>query len=149
MITAHQLTKIFGATRAVDGIDFIVRPGRVTGFLGPNGAGKSTTMRMILGLDRPDAGHGHRRRAPLPDHRRAAARGRRAARRARPSTRAAPPATICGGWPPATASRATASTRCSRWSGSSPWPASGPAASRSAWVSGSASPPRCSATRRS
>ncbi len=56
MITAHQLTKIFGATRAVDGIDFIVRPGRVTGFLGPNGAGKSTTMRMILGLDRPSSG---------------------------------------------------------------------------------------------
>ncbi len=32
------------------------RPGTVTGFLGPNGAGKSTTMRMIMGLDRPDAG---------------------------------------------------------------------------------------------
>ena len=31
-------------------------PGTVTGFLGPNGAGKSTTMRMMLGLDRPDAG---------------------------------------------------------------------------------------------
>ena len=33
-----------------------MRPGRVTGFLGPNGSGKSTTMRLILGLDRPDAG---------------------------------------------------------------------------------------------
>ncbi|MEU0156599.1 ABC transporter ATP-binding protein [Micromonospora fulviviridis] len=41
---------------AVDGLDFTVRPGAVTGFLGPNGAGKSTTMRMIVGLDAPTAG---------------------------------------------------------------------------------------------
>ncbi|MFI0366716.1 ATP-binding cassette domain-containing protein [Actinomadura sp. 1N219] len=40
----------------MDGLSFTVRPGVVTGFLGPNGAGKSTTMRMIVGLDRPDAG---------------------------------------------------------------------------------------------
>jgi ABC-2 type transport system ATP-binding protein len=56
MIAARGLTKTYGATTAVDGIDFTVEPGRVTGFLGPNGAGKSTTMRMILGLDRPTAG---------------------------------------------------------------------------------------------
>ncbi|HEX6515030.1 MAG TPA: ABC transporter ATP-binding protein [Nocardioidaceae bacterium] len=56
MITAHRLTKTYGDKTAVDGIDFTVHPGRVTGFLGPNGAGKSTTMRMILGLDRPTAG---------------------------------------------------------------------------------------------
>ncbi len=56
MITALGLTKKYGAKIAVDGIDLTVRPGRVTGFLGPNGAGKSTTMRMLLGLDRPDAG---------------------------------------------------------------------------------------------
>jgi ABC-2 type transport system ATP-binding protein len=56
MIQAQSLTKRFGATTAVDGIDFTVEPGRVTGFLGPNGAGKSTTMRMILGLDRPTSG---------------------------------------------------------------------------------------------
>ncbi|MGH3506354.1 MAG: ABC transporter ATP-binding protein [Nocardioidaceae bacterium] len=56
MISAHQLTKNYGTTRAVDGIDVTVQPGRVTGFLGPNGAGKSTTMRMILGLDRPTSG---------------------------------------------------------------------------------------------
>jgi ABC-2 type transport system ATP-binding protein len=56
MITAENLTKRFGAKTAVDGISFEVRPGRVTGFLGPNGAGKSTTMRMVVGLDRPDAG---------------------------------------------------------------------------------------------
>ncbi len=56
MITAEGLTKRYGSTVAVDGLSFTVLPGRVTGFLGPNGAGKSTTMRMILGLDRPDAG---------------------------------------------------------------------------------------------
>src|ERR687897_3043337 len=56
MITAEGLVKRYGAKTAVDGIDFIVRPGQVTGFLGPNGAGKSTTMRMIVGLDRPTDG---------------------------------------------------------------------------------------------
>jgi ABC-2 type transport system ATP-binding protein len=56
MIEARALTKVYGDTTAVDGIDFQVRPGLVTGFLGPNGAGKSTTMRMILGLDRPTSG---------------------------------------------------------------------------------------------
>jgi ABC-2 type transport system ATP-binding protein len=56
LITLENLTKRFGDTVAVDGLDLTVRPGRVTGFLGPNGAGKSTTMRMILGLDRPTAG---------------------------------------------------------------------------------------------
>lgn len=56
MIEAHALTKRFGTRTAVDGIDFRVEPGRVTGFLGPNGAGKSTTMRMIAGLDRATSG---------------------------------------------------------------------------------------------
>ncbi|UXX96217.1 ATP-binding cassette domain-containing protein [Streptomyces sp. AD2-2] len=56
MIEAHQLTKRYGEKTAVDRLDFVVRPGTVTGFLGPNGAGKSTTMRMIVGLDAPSAG---------------------------------------------------------------------------------------------
>ena len=56
MIEVKDLTKRYGATTAVDGLSFRVRPGVVTGFLGPNGAGKSTTMRMIMGLDRPTAG---------------------------------------------------------------------------------------------
>src|SRR5580704_3915252 len=56
MIEARSLTKVYGGTAAVDGIDFQVKPGVVTGFLGPNGAGKSTTMRMILGLDLPTSG---------------------------------------------------------------------------------------------
>ncbi len=57
MIEVRGLTKRYGATLAVDGLDFDVEPGKVTGFLGPNGAGKSTTMRMVLGLDRPTSGH--------------------------------------------------------------------------------------------
>ena len=57
MIEVFGLTKTHGDTVAVDDLTFEVRPGVVTGFLGPNGAGKSTTMRMILGLDRPTAGH--------------------------------------------------------------------------------------------
>src|SRR5512142_2262942 len=56
MIEARGLTKRYGSTVAVDELSFDVRPGSVTGFLGPNGSGKSTTMRLILGLDRPDAG---------------------------------------------------------------------------------------------
>ncbi len=56
MIEARGLVKRYGSTTAVDNLSFDVLPGMVTGFLGPNGAGKSTTMRMILGLDRPDAG---------------------------------------------------------------------------------------------
>ena len=56
MIEARGLVKCYGTTTAVDNLSFDVRPGTVTGFLGPNGAGKSTTMRMMLGLDRPDAG---------------------------------------------------------------------------------------------
>ena len=56
MIRAEHLTKRYGATTAVDSINFIIKPGMVTGFLGPNGAGKSTTMRMIVGLDKPIAG---------------------------------------------------------------------------------------------
>jgi ABC-2 type transport system ATP-binding protein len=56
MIEARALTKDYGEKRAVDGLEFTVKPGIVTGFLGPNGSGKSTTMRLILGLDRPTAG---------------------------------------------------------------------------------------------
>jgi ABC-2 type transport system ATP-binding protein len=56
VIEASGLAKRYGSTVAVDGLSFDVRPGMVTGFLGPNGSGKSTTMRMILGLDAPDAG---------------------------------------------------------------------------------------------
>ena len=56
MIEAQGLTKRYGSKLAVDQLSFQVRPGVVTGFLGPNGSGKSTTMRMIMGLDAPNAG---------------------------------------------------------------------------------------------
>ena len=69
-IVVSGLTKTFGPVTAVDDLTFTVEPGSITGFLGPNGAGKSTTLRMLLGLIRPDAGTatiaGHRY-ADLPD----------------------------------------------------------------------------------
>ncbi len=56
-IEVSGLRKRFGSALALDGMSFTVQPGQVTGFVGPNGAGKSTTMRVVLGLDAPDAGH--------------------------------------------------------------------------------------------
>jgi ABC-2 type transport system ATP-binding protein len=55
-IEATGLVKIFGDTRAVDGVDLAVRSGSVYGVLGPNGAGKTTTIRMLATLLRPDEG---------------------------------------------------------------------------------------------
>jgi ABC-2 type transport system ATP-binding protein len=52
----RDVVKTFGRTRALDGLDLTVRQGEVHGFLGPNGAGKSTTIRVLLGLLKPDAG---------------------------------------------------------------------------------------------
>jgi ABC-2 type transport system ATP-binding protein len=56
VIDVQNLTKRYGQNTVVSGLTFTVRSGAVTGFLGPNGAGKSTTMRMMLGLTRPDTG---------------------------------------------------------------------------------------------
>jgi len=56
MIEVRGLIKRYGDKVAVNDLSFDVEPGHVTGFLGPNGAGKTTTMRLILGLDYPDAG---------------------------------------------------------------------------------------------
>ena len=69
-IEARGLTKRFGGTLAVDDLSFEVYPGHVTGFLGPNGAGKSTTLRMILGLDRPNAGTALVNGRPFTEHER-------------------------------------------------------------------------------
>ena len=55
-IQVHDLHKSFGHTVALDGLDLDVATGEIHGFLGPNGAGKSTTLRILLGLLRPDAG---------------------------------------------------------------------------------------------
>ena len=60
MIEAQQLHKAFktrtGTVKAVDGVDFRARDGRITGLLGPNGAGKTTTLRMLYTLMKPDSG---------------------------------------------------------------------------------------------
>ncbi len=50
------LTKMFGRRTVVDDVSFAVRPGEIFGFLGPNGSGKTTTIRMALGIIRPDCG---------------------------------------------------------------------------------------------
>lgn len=55
-ITVSQLSKFYGAQKAVNDISFTVNKGEIVGFLGPNGAGKSTTMKMITGYLAPDAG---------------------------------------------------------------------------------------------
>jgi ABC-2 type transport system ATP-binding protein len=55
-IHTQALTKRYGATLALDRLDLRVQTGEVYGFLGPNGAGKSTTIRLLLGLHRPNSG---------------------------------------------------------------------------------------------
>ncbi|GAT02194.1 ABC transporter ATP-binding protein [Mycolicibacterium fortuitum] len=55
-IEIRGLSKSFGRTKALDGLNLTISPGDVTGFLGPNGAGKSTTIRVLLGLLRADGG---------------------------------------------------------------------------------------------
>lgn len=55
-IRVNDLYKSYGATQALQGLDFEIPSGRLTGFLGPNGAGKTTTFRAILGLTRPNRG---------------------------------------------------------------------------------------------
>jgi sodium transport system ATP-binding protein len=56
MIRVEGLTRSFGPVRAVDGVGFEARDGRITGLLGPNGAGKSTTLRVLYTVLRPDSG---------------------------------------------------------------------------------------------
>jgi ABC-2 type transport system ATP-binding protein len=55
-LQADGVTKTFGQRTVVDDVSFSVGPGEIFGFLGPNGSGKTTTIRMALGLLRPDAG---------------------------------------------------------------------------------------------
>ncbi len=56
IVELKGVTKHYGSTRALTGLDLSVGQGRVHGLLGPNGAGKSTTLRLILGLDRISGG---------------------------------------------------------------------------------------------
>ena len=147
MIEAVGLTKRYGDKLAVDGLSFSVKPGQVTGFLGPNGAGKSTTMRMILGLDAPTSGS--------------------VTVGGRPFRKAAYPLREVGALLDAKAVHGGRSAYnhllCLAQTNNLPkrrvdevldlvglgaWRRSARRTSRSAWASGSASPPRCSATRR-
>ena len=59
LVEVTGLTKRYGDTLAVDGVDLTVRPGEVYGFLGPNGAGKTTTLRILTGLIAPTSGTVH------------------------------------------------------------------------------------------
>ena len=68
MIEVTNVTKRYGDKVAVSDLSFVVKPGIVTGFLGPNGSGKSTTMRLILGLDAPNAGRAIVNGKPYRDH---------------------------------------------------------------------------------
>ena len=61
MITANGLHKSFGSVKAVSGVSFVAKDGRITGLLGPNGAGKSTTLRILYTVLRPDQGDGRDR----------------------------------------------------------------------------------------
>ena len=66
-VRIEGVTKRFGDTVAVSGIDLVVRDGEFVVLLGPTGAGKTTTLRLVAGLERPDAGRimiGGRRRGP-------------------------------------------------------------------------------------
>ena len=99
MIVIDHISKKYGQQVAVDDLSFQVKPGVVTGFLGPNGAGKSTTMRMIIGLDRPDSGQITIDGRRYAEHRGPDPRGRRAAGGEGGASRPARPATIC--WPSA------------------------------------------------
>ncbi|WIY82511.1 ABC transporter ATP-binding protein [Propionimicrobium sp. PCR01-08-3] len=77
VIRLENVSKSFGAVKALDGLDLDVAEGEVHGFLGPNGAGKTTTIRILLGLYRPSSGHAqlfgaHPWRHPADLHRRLA-----------------------------------------------------------------------------
>jgi ABC-2 type transport system ATP-binding protein len=56
VVRTEQLTKRYGPTVALDGLDLDIEQGQVLGYLGPNGAGKSTTINLLLGLIRPTSG---------------------------------------------------------------------------------------------
>jgi len=77
VIRTEGLSKRYGSTLALDGLDLAVREGEVYGYLGPNGSGKTTTIRLLLGLHRPSAGRAElfgvdAWREPVTAHRRVA-----------------------------------------------------------------------------
>ncbi len=72
MLNVRGLTKCYGATTVVRGLDLDVRRGECFGLLGPNGAGKTTTLRLLLGLIEPDAGSIELAGLAVPQHAREA-----------------------------------------------------------------------------
>jgi ABC-2 type transport system ATP-binding protein len=50
IVRARNLSKVYGATKALDHVSFDIEPGRIIGLIGPNGAGKTTALKAILGL---------------------------------------------------------------------------------------------------
>ncbi len=56
VIEAHGVCKAFGEKQLIKNLDFMLPPGGIVGVIGPNGAGKTTLFRMIMGLEKPDAG---------------------------------------------------------------------------------------------
>jgi osmoprotectant transport system ATP-binding protein len=56
MFELHQVTRRYGDALALDRVDLRIAPGRSTALIGPSGAGKSSVLRMLLGLEWPDAG---------------------------------------------------------------------------------------------
>ena len=56
VIEAKELSKAFGDTLLLDKVEFSIPPGAIVGIIGPNGAGKTTLFKMIVGMERPDAG---------------------------------------------------------------------------------------------
>src|SRR5271154_745346 len=72
-VRLSELTKLYGATRAVDRLSLSIEPGSMVALLGPSGCGKTTTLRMIAGLVEPNAGQiflDDRPITQLPAHRR-------------------------------------------------------------------------------
>jgi len=56
VIEAKDLSKAFGDTLLLENVEFSIPPGAIVGIIGPNGAGKTTLFKMIVGLEKPDAG---------------------------------------------------------------------------------------------
>jgi ATPase subunit of ABC transporter with duplicated ATPase domains len=72
LVSLNAVRKSFGSRTVLDGLDFAIEPGARVGVVGANGSGKSTMLKLIAGLEEPDAGTSVRRRGLvvsfLPQH---------------------------------------------------------------------------------